>query len=60
MSYLKQILGDEGQALHMVTHTLQVCILIQHSMVDVQEELEGVLIKEVHLQKEKEILLNIA
>lgn len=51
MFYLEQVLSDEGQALHVVTHTLQVGILIQHSMVDVQEKVERVLIKEVHLQK---------
>lgn len=58
MTYLEQILGNKGKALHVVTHTLQVCILIQHSVVDVQEELEGILIKEVHLQKGKDMILN--
>lgn len=38
--YLEEVLGDDGEALCVVGGTLQVWVLIQHVVVDVEEELQ--------------------
>lgn len=48
--YLEEVLGYDGEALRVVCHPLQVRVLIQDVVVDVEEELEGVLVQEVYLE----------
>ena len=48
--YLEEVLGDDGEALRVVGDALQVRVLVQDVVVDVQEELQGVLVQEVYLE----------
>jgi hypothetical protein len=49
--YLEEVLGYDGEALCVIGGTLQVGVLIQHVVVDVQEELQRVLVQEVNLEE---------
>lgn len=51
--YLEEVLGDDGEALRVVGDALQVRVLVQDVVVDVQEELQGVLVQEVYLEVAK-------
>ena len=53
MCYLEEVLGDDIQALGVVGEALQVAVLVQHRVVAVQEEVERVLVQEVHLEDRK-------
>jgi len=47
--YLEEILRYDGEALRVVSDALEVRVLIQDVVINVQEELEGVLVQEVDL-----------
>lgn len=47
--HLEEVLRYAGEALRVVRDALQVRVLVQDVVVDVQEELEGVLVQEVYL-----------
>ena len=51
MSYsnLEEVFGEDSKSLRMITDALQVGVLIQHSVVGIQEKVKGVLVQEVHL-----------
>lgn len=48
--YLEEILRYDGQALRVVGDALEVRVLIEDVVINVQEELEGVLVQEVDLE----------
>lgn len=48
--HLEEVLRYDGQALRVVREGLQVRVLVQDVVVDVQEELQGVLVQEVYLK----------
>lgn len=48
--YLEEILRYDGEALCVVGDALEVGVLVQNIVVNVQEELEGVLVQEVDLE----------
>lgn len=50
--YLEQVFGDDREALAMVTDILEVGVLIQDSVVDVQEEVKRILVQEMDLKKD--------
>lgn len=52
-AYLKEVLGDVGEALSVVANTLEVSVLVQHRVVDIQEEVQRVLVQEVHLETDR-------
>lgn len=41
----------------MITDALKVGVFIQHSVVGIQEKVQGVLVEEVHLEKSKAVCL---
>lgn len=49
-SNLEEVLGDDSKSLCVISCVLQVGILIQHSVVGVQEKVKRVLVQEVHLE----------
>lgn len=51
--YLEEVLGDVGEALGVVANALEVCVLVQHRVVDIQEEVQRVLVQEVHLEMDR-------
>lgn len=53
MSYLEEVLCDHGESLRVVVDALEVGVLIQDSVVGVQEKVKRILVQEVHLQKKK-------
>lgn len=48
--HLEEVLRYAGEALRVVRDALQVRVLVQDVVIDVQEELEGVLVQEVYLR----------
>lgn len=50
-SYLEEVLGDDGESLWMIADALEVLVLVQHSVVGIQEKVKRVLVQEVHLKK---------
>lgn len=50
--YLEEILRYDGEALRVVGNALEVGVLVQNIVINVQEELEGVLVQEVDLEGE--------
>ena len=61
MSYsnLEEVFGEDSESLCMITDALQVGVLIQHSVVCIQEKVKGVLVQEVHLQQDTKYLFII-
>lgn len=57
VSNLKKVFGDDSESLRMVADVLEVGVLVQHCVVRVQEEVKGVLVKEVHLKGEHMFLM---
>lgn len=53
VSNLEEVLGQDIESLRVVSDALQVGVLIQHGVVGVQEKVQGVLIQEVHLGRER-------
>ena len=47
--YLEEILDDDGESGGVICLALEVDVVDQHCLEDVQEELERVLVQEVHL-----------
>ena len=45
VTYLEQVFGDDVEALAVVTDALQVGVLIEDCVVDVQEQVEGILVQ---------------
>lgn len=54
-SDLEEVLGQDGKPLRVVSDALQIGVLIQYGVVGVQEEVQGVLVQEVHLGRGTEI-----
>lgn len=54
VSNLEEVLGQDIESLRVVCDALQVGVLIQYGVVGVQEKVQGVLIQEVHLERETE------
>lgn len=50
--YLEEILCDDGKTLGMVCNPLQIRVLVQDSVIDIQEKLERILVQEVYLEEE--------
>lgn len=50
-SNLEEVFGDDSESLRMITDALEVGVLIQDSVVCVQEKVKRVLVQEVHLKK---------
>lgn len=55
VSNLEEVLGQDGKSLRVVSDALQVGVLIQHGVVGVQEKVKGVLVQEVHLERDTKI-----
>lgn len=52
-SNLEEVLGEDSESLCMIADALKVGVLIQHSVVGIQEKVKGVLVQKVHLERDK-------
>lgn len=52
-SNLEEVLGEDSESLCMIADALKVGVLIQHSVVGIQEKVKGVLVQKVHLEQDK-------
>lgn len=48
---LEEVFGEDSKSLWMIANALEVGVLIQHSVIGIQEKVKGVLVQEVHLEK---------
>lgn len=56
VSNLEEVLGQHSESLRVVGDALQVGVLVQHGVVGVQEEVQRILVQEVHLRRYKKML----
>lgn len=50
-SNLEHVCGDDGEPLWVISHSLQIGVPTEDNLEDVQDESQGILVQEVHLER---------